>query len=103
MGKLKFKMPSKVASKIEKRKTEVKQEAIEQPKPQETKIPVSRAELMAMAKVEKIKYFRILNKEELAEVLMDRTKESGIVEKAKARWQAGWGKRKEMKNATKES
>ena len=53
----------------------------------------SRADLIKQAKEKGIKYFRILNKEELETILAGTTPEtqSQIIEKAKARWKAGWG------------
>lgn len=60
----------------------------------------SRNELMLKAKAKGVKNFRILNKEELVEILKDGiTKEriSEIVAGALARWKSGWrkGKRKQ--------
>jgi hypothetical protein len=54
----------------------------------------SRNKLMLKAKAKGIKNFRILNKEELVEILIDgTTKEriSEIVSGAVARWKTGWG------------
>jgi Mg/Co/Ni transporter MgtE len=48
----------------------------------------SRKELMEEAKAKKIKYFRILNSEELSQVLAteDEKAREKIIEKAKKRW-----------------
>ena len=54
----------------------------------------TRNELMLKAKVAGIKYFRILTKEELFQVLDHPGDIVSITEKAKARWQDGWGSRK---------
>ena len=67
--------------------------------------PGSRAQLMEEAKAKGIKYFRILSKTDLSKVL--EMKKGGasdeqinvITEVAKIRWQAGWSKNKEDKNA----
>ncbi|HPM42528.1 MAG TPA: hypothetical protein PLV52_01710 [Candidatus Omnitrophota bacterium] len=60
----------------------------------------SRNELMLEAKARGIKNFRVLNKQELAEILKDGTTQeraNEIVAGAVARWKNGWGagKRKE--------
>jgi len=57
----------------------------------------SRKDLMLMAKERGIKYFRILNKAELKEILEvpdDSSNYEAIIEKAIERWKAGWGTRK---------
>lgn len=58
--------------------------------------PDSRAALMAEAQKRGIKYFRILNKEELIEVLRPGIVDAGIniiTTAAKIRWQVGWGRK----------
>jgi len=58
----------------------------------------SRNELMIAAKERGIKNFRVLNKQELADVLKnigDQKAVDAIVAGAVARWKAGWGKRKD--------
>ena len=62
----------------------------------------SRNELMLQAKAKGIKNFRIINKEELVEILREGTSKERtdeIVAKAVARWKSSWGKgkRKEKK------
>ncbi|MDD5449648.1 MAG: hypothetical protein PHO42_03515 [Candidatus Omnitrophica bacterium] len=78
------------------------------PKAQEPKTPdakpakskagePSRNELMLKAKERGIKNFRVINKEELVEILKDGTTKERIdeiVAGAVARWKAGWGKGK---------
>ena len=57
----------------------------------------SRNELMLAAKERGVKNFRVLNKQELAEVLKnigDQKVVDAIVTGAVARWKAGWGKEK---------
>lgn len=57
----------------------------------------SRNELMMTAKERGVKNFRVLNKQELTEVLKnvgDQKAVDAIVAGAVARWKAGWGKRK---------
>lgn len=62
----------------------------------------TRSSLMLEAKAKGIKYFRVLNKDELIKVLD--MKKSGasdeqiavITEAAKIRWQAGWSKNKKI-------
>lgn len=64
--------------------------------------PGSRAALMQEAKAKGIKYFRILSKENLQKVLNpDLSVEviNDVIAKAREKWQAGWGKKKEVKNA----
>ena len=68
----------------------------------------SRAELMKQAQAKSIKYFRILSKEELQEILITNPTPSRITEiqeAAKKRWKAGWtkGAKKQPKNPLKES
>jgi hypothetical protein len=58
----------------------------------------SRNELMLAAKDRGVKNFRVLNKQELAEVLKnigDQKAVDVIVAGAVARWKSGWGKRKD--------
>ena len=57
----------------------------------------SRTQLMQEAQKRGIKYFRILTKDELTEVLSQTDKNyiNGIIENAKNRWQAGWSKNKD--------
>ena len=58
----------------------------------------SRNELMLAAKERGVKNFRVLNKQELADVLKnisDQKEVDAIVAGAVARWKSGWGKRKE--------
>ena len=58
----------------------------------------SRNELMLAAKERGVKNFRVLNKQELMDVLKnigDQKAVDAIVAGAVARWKSGWGKRKE--------
>jgi len=58
---------------------------------------VSRNELMIAAKERGVKNFRVLNKQELANVLKnigDQKAVDAIVVGAVARWKAGWGSKK---------
>ena len=58
---------------------------------------VSRNELMLTAKEHGVKNFRVLNKQELGEVLKnigDQKAVDVIVAGAVARWKSGWGKKK---------
>lgn len=58
----------------------------------------SRNELMLAAKERGVKNFRVLNKQELVDVLKnisDQKAVDAIVAGAVARWKSGWGKRKE--------
>jgi len=58
----------------------------------------SRNELMLAAKERGVKNFRVLNKQELTDVLKnigDQKAVDAIVAGAVARWKSGWGKRKE--------
>jgi len=57
----------------------------------------TRSALMLQAKDRGIRNFRVLNKEELAQVLADGVTQEQInevVAGSVARWKAGWGKRK---------
>ncbi|MFH1503929.1 MAG: hypothetical protein ABIH08_00840 [Candidatus Omnitrophota bacterium] len=57
----------------------------------------SRNELMITAKERRVKNFRVLNKQELADVLEnigDQKAVDAIVAGAVARWKSGWGKKK---------
>jgi len=57
----------------------------------------SRNELMIAAKERGVKNFRVLNKQELADVLKnigDKKAVDAIVAGAVARWKSGWGKEK---------
>jgi hypothetical protein len=57
----------------------------------------SRNELMMMAKERGVKNFRVLNKQELSEVLKnigDQKAVDAIVAVAVARWKSGWGSKK---------
>ena len=61
----------------------------------------SRNELMLQAKAKGIKNFRLLNKEELAEILKEDTTQeriNEIISGAVARWKAGWGKGKKQRS-----
>jgi len=61
----------------------------------------SRNELMLQAKAKGIKNFRVINREELVEILKEGTTQeriNEIVSGAVARWKAGWGKGKKQKN-----
>lgn len=58
----------------------------------------SRNELMMTAKERGVKNFRVLNKQELGEVLKnigDQKAVDAIVAVAVARWKSGWGSRKD--------
>lgn len=60
----------------------------------------TRNELMQTAKQRGVKNFRVLNKQELADVLKnigDQKAVDAIVAGAVARWKAGWGKGKKQK------
>ncbi len=60
----------------------------------------SRNKLMLQAKERGIKNFRVINKEELIEILKEGTTQeriNEIVSGAVARWKAGWGKGKKQK------
>jgi hypothetical protein len=61
---------------------------------------LSRNELMLQAKAKGIKNFRVINKQELVEILREGTTQERIdeiVSGAVARWKAGWGKGKRQK------
>jgi len=61
-------------------------------------VGASRNELMVTAKERGVKNFRVLNKQELSDVLKnigDQKAVDAIVTGAVARWKAGWGKRKD--------
>jgi len=65
----------------------------------------SRNELMIMAKERGVKNFRVLNKQELTDVLKnigDQKVVDAIVAGAVARWKSGWGKEKQTKIRLKE-
>lgn len=71
--------------------------APERPKASSSQGP-SRNELMLQAKAKGIKNFRIINKEELVEILKEGTTQeriNEIVAGAVARWKTGWGKKKQ--------
>lgn len=58
----------------------------------------SRNELMLAAKERGVKNFRVLNKQELSDVLKnigDQKAVDAIVAGAVSRWKSGWGKRKD--------
>ncbi len=77
------------------RKTKKKKTAQAQPEVKQT-----RHELMLQARERGIKNFRVLNKEELWQVLADgATQEqiNKIVSGAVTRWKSGWGSRKDKK------
>lgn len=76
------------------------EKAPEQPKTSSNEGP-SRNELMLQAKAKGIKNFRLLNKEELAEILKEDTTQeriNEIISGAVARWKAGWGKGKKQRS-----
>lgn len=63
----------------------------------------SRNELMLAAKERGVKNFRVLNKQELADVLKnigDQKAVDAIVSGAITRWKSGWGKRNDITKAT---
>lgn len=63
----------------------------------------SRNELMFAAKERGVKNFRVLNKQELTEVLKnigDQKAVDTIVAGAVTRWKSGWGKRRDITKAT---
>jgi hypothetical protein len=93
LGKLHDKYYSKKKSKGQAAKAKDKPEA---PK---TKSP-TRHELMMQAKDKGVKNYRVINKEELLEILKEGTTQeriNEIVNAAVARWKAGWGKGKTRK------
>ncbi len=60
-------------------------------------LPTTRQDLMLLAKERGIKNFRVLNKAELGEVLVDGVTPERIqevVDGAVTRWKAGWGTKK---------
>lgn len=62
----------------------------------------SRAALMAQAKAKGIKYYRILNKDNLRKVLdpaVSADSVNGIIIKAKEEWKSGWGSKKKPEAA----
>jgi len=66
----------------------------------EAEVKQSRHELMMIAKDRGIKNFRVLNKEELGQVLSDGVTQEQIdkvVSGAVNRWKAGWGSKKDKK------
>jgi hypothetical protein len=62
----------------------------------------TRNDLMLQAKVKGIKYFRILSKDELKEILDGAQQEriDQITKAAEERWKAGWGTRKKVESKT---
>ena len=75
-------------------KKKTKKQKVAQVKPE---VKQTRNELMLMAKERGIKNFRVLNREELGQVLADGVTQDRIDEVvvgAVARWRAGWGTRK---------
>lgn len=91
---IKFKLPKSVQDRIDAKKNGT---YVEPKKVKKTSVGQSRNELMLMAKERGILNFRILNKEELRDVLTEgtpaeRTKE--IIANAVARWKSGWSKNK---------
>jgi len=100
LRKLHDKHYGKKKAKAQKAKAPVKPQA--KPEPGEARIKqASRNELMLQAKAKGIKNFRVINKEELVEILKEgATQEriNEIVSGAVARWKAGWGKGKKQKN-----
>jgi hypothetical protein len=99
LHKLHAKYYGKKKSKTQKAKAPV--EATKEPEAGEsaTKEP-TRHELMLKAKERGIKNFRVLNKEELVEILKEGVTQeriNEIVSGAVARWKAGWGKGKKQK------
>ena len=61
----------------------------------------SRNELMLQAKAKGIKNFRVINKQELADILKEGTTQARIdeiISGAVARWKSGWGKGKKQKS-----
>ena len=99
LSKLHAKHYGKKKSKDQKAKPPVK--ASKEPETSEpaAKEP-SRNELMLKAKERGIKNFRVINKEELVEILREGTTQeriNEIVSGAVTRWKAGWGKGKKQK------
>jgi len=100
LGKLHDKYYGKKKAKTPKPKPETK--TPEQPKTPETLVKEpTRHELMLKAKERGIKNFRVINKQELVEILKEGTSQeriNEIVAGAVARWKAGWGKKKNKKD-----
>ncbi len=93
IGKLHEKYYCKEKSKAQKPKAAEKSEVSET----SSKGP-SRNELMLQAKAKGIKNFRVINKQELVEILkegIDQERINEIISDAVARWKAGWGKKKQ--------
>lgn len=66
-------------------------------KPAQKEKEPTRSELMAIARKQGIKYFRILTKDELIEALankQDNKPNSLLIDQAKKRWKDGWGSKK---------
>jgi len=99
LHKLHDKYYGKKKSKTQKAKAQV--EASKEPETSKsTAKEPSRNELMLKAKERGIKNFRVLNKEELVEILKEATTQeriNEIVSGAVTRWKAGWGKGKKQK------
>ena len=90
-----------------------KQKAVEQKKASAERSPspkegivmhagASRNELMMTAKERGVKNFRVLNKQELSDVLKnigDQKAVDAIVAGAVARWKSGWGSKKDKATA----
>ena len=90
----------KQKSKKQKAAEDKKVSAVNSPSPKEGIVMhagASRNELMMAAKERGVKNFRVLNKQELSEVLKnigDQKAVDAIVAEAVARWKSGWGSRK---------
>lgn len=99
LSKLHAKHYGKKKSKTQKAKAPVDNS----PSPKESIVLAAgstRNELMLTAKQRGVKNFRVLNKQELADVLKnigDQKAVDAIVAGAVARWKAGWGKGKKQK------
>ena len=96
LHKLHVKHYGKKKSKTQKPKTPAKTPEKSEAGEAHSKGP-SRNELMLQAKVKGIKNFRVINKEELVEILKEGTSQERINEitaQAVARWKVGWGKGK---------
>ncbi|MBI5399536.1 hypothetical protein HZB07_02835 [Candidatus Saganbacteria bacterium] len=99
LHKLHAKHYGKKKSKTQKAKAQVaasKETATGEPRTKES----SRNELMLKAKERGIKNFRVINKQELVEILKEGTTQeriNEIVAGAVTRWKAGWGKGKKQK------
>ncbi|MFA5156454.1 MAG: hypothetical protein WC532_03545 [Candidatus Omnitrophota bacterium] len=99
LSKLHAKHYGKKKSKTQKTKAPVKASKEAKSGEPATKEP-TRNELMLKAKERGIKNFRVINKEELVEILKEGTTQeriNEIVSGAVARWKAGWGKGKKQK------